>query len=118
MSVNSNNFKFMSLLKNYFNLTYDPKNYTAAENNLINSNLFSGIYTVLPKITKLKLNQNCTFVYKYCNNCYYLNNSVYTKPETVEIAPSTIIKGNTSYMYRNDLNTINNNTDESANVRN
>ena len=56
MSVNSNNFKFMSLLKDYFNLTYAPENYTDAENNLISSDPFSGIYTILPKITKLKLN--------------------------------------------------------------
>jgi hypothetical protein len=95
MSVNSNNFKFMSLLKNYFNLTYNATDYLSDEQTVIKNFASSGIvYSILPKITKLKLDSKYTFVYKYCNNCYYLNNSVYTNTET-NIPPSTVISGQT-----------------------
>jgi hypothetical protein len=44
----------------------------------------------MPKITKLKLDNNYVFVHKYCNNCYYLNNNIYKKIETPIVPTGTI----------------------------
>lgn len=89
MSINSNNIKYMQLLKDYFNLTYCKEDYTEEQNNIISDAFRSGyIFTVMPKITKIKLRPQYVFVHKYCNNCFYLNNSLYSSTEE-KVAPTT-----------------------------
>lgn len=87
LSVNSNNIKYLTLFKNYFNMTYNQSDYSDAElKQIINAENY--IFMIMPKITKIKLNNNYVFVHKYCNNCFYLNSSIYRVTEK-QVAPIT-----------------------------
>lgn len=89
INPNVTNFKYMSMLKNYFNLTYTSGNFTTDERKEISDVLETNtINTILPKITKITLNSDYTFIHKYCNNCYVANNAVYMA-EVDDIIPSS-----------------------------
>lgn len=85
INPNVTNFKYMAMLRNYFNFTYDKNDYTTDEQNKINEALSSDIIqTILPKITKIKLHKDYTFIHKYAYNCYVANNILYCNGDDEE----------------------------------
>ena len=80
----------MSMLKQYFNFTYTESDFTSEELSIITAAFETDIIqTVLPKITKIKLDEQYTFIHKYCNNCYIANNQIYQMVNDIVIPEKT-----------------------------